>query len=169
MSKLLQTLKSIDSPYVAILIGPPLSGKTTEINKIINELGHDVTIISRDKIVLDVYGENDYNKAFSSVNQKRVDTILLDQIRNASDNNHNVILDMTHMTRKRRKYNLSFFDNYYKIGVIFPILSMEEYDVRNKKRSSIENKTIPTKVLKDMISSYQTISDDEGFDKIISL
>jgi hypothetical protein len=74
------------------------------------------------------------------------------------------------MTRKRRTYNLSFFgDEYTKIAVIFPILSDEEYSRRNTKRKDEEQKFIPPYVLKNMIGSYQTVTKEEGFDKIVSL
>lgn len=161
-------MMNLKSPYVMILIGAPLSGKTSWV-KDNPDLGEYI-LISRDQIVMDVYGDDDYNKAFSSVNQKLVDSVLREKIEDAAKNKENVVLDMTHMTRKRRKHNLSFFsDDYYKIGVVFPILSDEEYNRRNQKRNLEEKKNIPSHVLKNMISSYQTISPEEGFDKIISL
>jgi len=77
---------------------------------------------------------------------------------------------MTNMTRKRRIQNLSYFDDkYYKSAIIFPILSDKEYESRNEKRTISEKKTISIHVIKNMISSYQTLSKEEGFDKILSL
>ena len=78
---------------------------------------------------------------------------------------------MTNMTRKRRMYNLDFFgEEYYKVAVIFPILDEAEYERRNLKRKEEEQKFIPTHVLKNMISSYQSVDkSSEGFDKIVSL
>ena len=77
---------------------------------------------------------------------------------------------MTHMTSKRRKYNLSFFGSeYYKLAVIFPILKDEEYISRDKKRTEEEQKSIPMSVIKGMISSYQPVNKSEDFDKVISL
>jgi hypothetical protein len=74
------------------------------------------------------------------------------------------------MTRKRRTYNLSFFGaEYNKIAVIFPILSDEEYEIRNQKRKIEEQKFIPIHILKNMIASYQNVTKEEGFDKILSL
>lgn len=162
-------VSKLPSPYVIILVGPPLSGKTTEINKILID-NPDIEVISRDSIVVDLHGENDYNTAFKSVNQKEVDRILTSKFVSCSKSGKNVIVDMTNMTSKRRKSNLSFFgDEYYKVCVIFPILSDDEFTKRNEKRTREEKKTIPTHVIKSMISSYQTISKEEGFNKIISL
>lgn len=152
-----------------ILIGPPMSGKDFWIKE--NFDLNQVVMISRDEIVLDVYGSNDYDEAFKNVDQKEVDKILISKIESASEFRKNVIINMTNMTRKRRIQNLSYFDNtYYKIAVIFPILDESEYERRNLKRKSEENKYIPPQVMKNMISSYQTVDKKiEGFDKIISI
>ena len=154
-------------PWVIIMVGPPLSGKTTWIKN--NFSPDQYELISRDQIVIDVYGQDDYNKAFNSVNQKEVDKILTSKLKDFGDSDTNVIIDMTHMSRKRRKQNLSYFPNHYKIAAVFPILSDDEYVKRDKKRTSEEKKTIPMSVIKNMISSYQTISHEEGFDKVFSI
>lgn len=167
----LEHFKNLDThePFVLILIGPPLSGKSFFVKKLREELDLDFDVISRDQILMDVYGSEDYNKAFSNVDQKEVDKQLLNTLKSSSYSNKNVIIDMTNMKSKRRRYNLSFFENYYKVAVIFPILSDEEYEKRNSKRTMDENKTIPINVIKNMISSYQPIKRQENFDRIISL
>ena len=160
-------LDKLKEPYVIILVGPPLSGKTTWINK--NFEPGTFELISRDQIVLDLHGDEDYNTAFKSVDQKEVDKILVNKISTSAKEKKNVIIDMTHMSSKRRKYNLSFFDDeYYKLAVIFPILTDEEYVTRDKKRTEEENKSIPMSVVKNMISSYQPVSKEEGFNSVIS-
>jgi predicted kinase len=157
-----------ESPYVILLIGPPLSGKTTWINNNFNRDSFE--LISRDEIILDLYGTDDYNTAFKNVDQREVDRILVNKLSESSKSKKNVIIDMTHMTSKRRKYNLSFFGkDYYKLAVIFPILKDEEYFERNNKRTLEEKKTIPISVIKGMISTYKPIEKDESFDKIITL
>ena len=160
-------IDKLKEPYVIILIGPPLSGKTTWINK--NFEPGTFELISRDEIVLDLHGNGDYNTAFKTVDQKEVDIILVNKILDSAKEKKNVIIDMTNMTSKRRKYNLSFFDDeYYKLAVIFPILKDEEYVARDKKRTEEENKSIPMSVVKNMISSYQPVSKEEGFNSVIS-
>lgn len=160
-------IDKLKEPYVIILIGPPLSGKTTWINK--NFEPGTFELISRDEIVLDLHGNGDYNTAFKTVDQKEVDRILVNKILDSAKEKKNVIIDMTNMTSKRRKYNLSFFDDeYYKLAVIFPILKDEEYVARDKKRTEEENKSIPMSVVKNMISSYQPVSKEEGFNSVIS-
>ena len=159
-------LKNCTHPYVLMLIGPPLSGKDT----VLKELNLDAVMISRDQILLDVSQTDDYNLAFNTVNQKEVYKKLNSLLVDTGRSDKNAIINMTHMSRKRRIYNLKFFPDHYKIAVIFPQLSDEEYKRRNQKRNEEENKFIPDHVIKSMISSYQTVDkQEEGFDKVISL
>ncbi len=159
-------LKQLKEPFVIILIGPPLSGKTTWIR----ENFPTTEVISRDEIVMEVYGSRNYTEAFKNVDQKEVDKVLSQKFLDANLSKKNVIVDMTHMASKRRKQNLNYFTNdYYKLAVIFPILSEDEYERRNQKRIEEENKNLPMAIVKSMISSYQSITADEGFNKVISL
>jgi len=159
-------LKHLKEPFVIILIGPPLSGKSTWIR----ENFPTTDIISRDETVMEVYGSRNYTEAFNNVDQKEVDRVLTQKFLDANTAKKNVIVDMTHMASKRRKQNLNYFSNdYYKLGVIFPILSEDEYVRRNQKRIEEENKDLPMRIVKSMISSYQPITPDEGFNKVITL
>jgi len=167
IKKIKKILNEIDGPFVLILIGPPLSGKDHFIKQM--DLP-DTVMISRDQIILDVYGDDDYDKAFQNVNQKEVDKELDRQLTEHSENGDNVIVNMTHMSPKRRIKNLNYFGSeYYKIAIIFPILEWEEYEKRNDKRKEEESKFIPVSVIKNMISSYRPIREDEGFDRVITL
>ena len=159
-------LRKLKEPFVIILIGVPLSGKSTWIR----DNFPDTNVISRDEILMDVYGSRNYDLAFNRVNQKEVDRRLHQELENANKLGENVIIDMTHMVSKRRKNNLNYFDDkYFKLGVIFPILTDDEYERRNSKRRVEENKTIPMQVIKRMISQYQVIKETEGFNKVISI
>lgn len=156
---------SLKSPYVILLVGPPLSGKSTWIRNNYS----DTLVISRDEIVMELYGSRDYNSAFDKVDQKEVDRLLRGRLLDASTQKKNVIIDMTNMTSKRRRANLSNFNGYHKVAVVFPFLSDDEYSIRNKKRIEEENKNIPLSIIKSMIQSYQQIQTDENFDEIINL
>ena len=147
-----------------LLVGPTLSGKSTWIRNNYPT----INVISRDEIVMEVAGTRDYNKAFETVDQKLVDRVLAERLTDANLTKTSTIVDMTNMTVKRRSQTLRYFDdNFYKIAVVFPILSDEQYQMRNIDRNSKENKWIPPSVIKSMIDSYQEPTSDEGFSKII--
>ena len=149
-----------------MLIGPTLSGKSTYIR---NNYPN-VQVISRDEIVMEVFGSRDYNLAFKEVDQKEVDRVLAKILKDTNDLKTNVIIDMTNMTVKRRMATLRNFDkDFSRIAVVFPILSDEEYSKRNIGRNAKENKWIPPFVIKSMIDSYQEPTLDEGYDIIIIL
>ena len=153
-------------PFVILLIGVPLSGKTTFIRKNYP----NTKVISRDDLVMEVYGSDDYNTAFKEVDQKEVDLLLDLRLKEVNTNKENVIVDMTNMTVIRRAKTLNYFsDNYYKVAIIFKVLEMEEYERRNNERNIKENKWIPLFVIENMLNSYQEPTLDEGFDKIIKL
>jgi len=69
-------MEKIKEPFVMMLIGPTLSGKSTYIRS--NYPSAEV--ISRDEIVMEVFGSRDYNSAFKEVDQKEVDRRLADRL-----------------------------------------------------------------------------------------
>lgn len=150
-------------PFVMILVGPTLSGKSTFIRKNYP----DVDVISRDEIVMQLHGSRDYNAAFREVDQKAVDRILSQRLSDAGRSKKSAIIDMTNMTAKRRRQSLSNFGSEFeKIAVVFPILSDEEYERRNISRNAAESKWIPPHVIKGMVDSYEEPTAEEGFDRI---
>jgi len=156
----------LKDPFVIILIGPVLSGKSTWIK---NNYPN-VDVISRDEIVMEVAGTRDYNKAFDTVDHKVVDKVLVERLTEVNTTKTSTIVDMTNMTVKRRRKTLQYFDDtFYKVAVVFPILSDEEYQRRNIYRNINENKWISPVVITSMIDSYQEPTTDEGFNDIIFL
>jgi predicted kinase len=152
------------SPFVILLSGIPMSGKSTWVR----ENYPDTLTISRDELVMEVAGTRDYNLAFKTVNQKAVDKLLVKRITDAATQKVDVIIDMTNVSTKVRSKNLSYFsDDYYKVAVVLPILDSAEYKRRNEFRSMNENKFIPPFVIKSMMDSFVVPTEAEGFDKII--
>lgn len=156
----------MNRPFVILLVGVPLSGKSTWIRN-----NHPTTrVVSRDELVMEVYGSDDYNAAFKEVDQKEVDRALDLRFKEVNNNKENVIVDMTNMVVSRRTKTLRYFSNdYFKEVIVFPVLDTEEYDRRNKERNVNENKWIPPFVISSMLNSYQEPTLDEGFDKITIL
>jgi predicted kinase len=154
------------NPELTLLVGPPLSGKDTFLKE--NFLGKE--IISRDDILMSLSGENDYSKAFKTVDQKLVDKILRERINSAISQEKDVVINMTNLTKKgRRKFLQQFPESYLKVAVVFPKLEMETYFERNEKRLREENKFIPTSVIKDMVERWEEVTLDEGINIIINL
>jgi predicted kinase len=153
----------IKGPSVTLLIGHPLCGKSTWIR----QSGSSAAVVSRDALVLEAYGSDDYDAAFGSVDQKKVDEMLKQRLKECASAGIDCIVDMTNMTAKRRKHTLSFFGKEYtKIAVVFEPLDMDEIKRRDDKRKAEENKSIPLGVIESMIKSYQTPTKEEGFHKI---
>lgn len=149
-----------------LLSGIPMSGKSTWIR----ENYPDTLTISRDELVMEVAGTRDYNLAFKTVDQKVVDKLLAKRITDAATQKVDVIIDMTNLSTKVRAKNLSYFsDDYYKVAVVLPILDAAEYKRRNDFRLLNENKFIPPFVITNMMNSFVLPTEDEGFDKIISV
>ena len=166
----LQNLKtyiySIKNPFVIFLVGPPLSGKDTLIRNL--ELSN-VVVVSRDDIVLEMCPGLNYNDAFKSVNQKQVDKVLKARLIDLANSGKNVIINLTNLRRKKRNLFKSYFSKeYVKVSIIFPILSLQEYEKRNKVRFESENKNISRSVMEDMINGYESIDESENFDKVIN-
>ena len=155
-------------PKVILLIGPPLSGKDTYLK---SKDFSDFTMISRDDILMSLHDTNDYSEAFHKVDHKLVDRLLNQKIQDCIDNKKNVIINMTNLTKRGRNRHLSKFPNsdYEKIAVVFPKLDITEYINRNLKRKNEENKFIPLNVIESMISNWEDVTSDEGFDQIIKL
>lgn len=156
----------MNRPFVILLVGVPLSGKSTWIRN-----NHPTTrIVSRDELVMELYGSDDYNTAFKEVNQKDVDRLLDLRFKEVNTNKENVIVDMTNMVVNRRVKTLRYFsDDYYKEVIVFPVLDSDEYKRRNNERNVNENKWIPPFVISSMLNSYEEPTLDEGFDKITIL
>lgn len=163
-------LNTFKQPFVIIMIGPPLVGKSTAIKQWSEKFKGELTIVSRDAIMLEEYGSDNYAEAFKNVNQKKVNRLLSESIESANEDRKNVIIDMTNLSNKRREQTLDYFDDdYYKVAIIFDTPSKEELMKRNEKRFQEENKYIPEHVIDSMCKSFVPVKDKEGFNKIISL
>ena len=159
-------LKGIDK-WVMILVGTPLVGKSTFLRENFSDV--DYVTLSRDECLLEVAGTDDYNLAWKTVNQKEVDKLLKSKFMDTVEAGKNCVVDMTNLSKKRRKSNLKFFDDsYFKVAVVFDHLSEDEYKRRNEKRLNEENKFIPYGVIASMKKAYTSVARDEGFDLIVT-
>ena len=110
------------------------------------------------------------NEVFSKFQQR---------VSNAHPSGEDIVIDMTNMNVNSRKGALKAIENneqdYRKVAVVFSFKGNEELVQRiAAKRSEIaksmgKNKTIPKSAIERMMSSYQEVSDSEGFDEVISV
>ena len=158
-------LTNCPKPFVVILVGIPLSGKDT----FLRTLKHlDYIEISRDKILLEIANTEDYRQAYSLVDSKIIDKELNRQLAEYSSLNKSIIANMTHLKAKRRMSTLTRFNNdYYKIAIVFPVISKDEFSLRNEKRNKEEKKFISIKLYDEMFNLFELVNAEEGFDKII--
>ena len=167
-TRLIDIVKTTKNPFVIILIGPPLSGKSTQLELAKNS-EIEFEVIGADAILMEKYAKNGetYSEAYVKSNSKDVNRILKNRLEEASELGKNVIVDMTNLTSKRRITTLNYFgDEYTKIAFQFEILDKSEYIKRNIKRNEEIGKYIPESVIFNMIGSFKSPSKEEGFDKI---
>lgn len=103
-----------------------------------------------------------------------INNLLKERINNAVQSGQDIIVDMTNMTANARKQALKAIEGkenmYNKIAVVFSFKGAEDIIKKvSKRRSEEESKTIPEDVLDKMMNSFQEISPDENFDKVVSV
>lgn len=136
------------------LIGLPNSGKSTyAIEKSYNN------ILSRDQLVLDLAGTDNYNEAWKKVDQKKVDKEFREVFQYLLKHEDNMVIDRTNLTRKDRvKFVNQLKQNGYIISYKVFLPELSTIHERNRQR---KNKYIPNDVILNMMKSFSMPYDDE--------
>ena len=139
-----------------MLMGLPASGKTSFVEEI-TALKKDFIVLSSDAIRQEFQFQADETvKTFE---------ILYKRMRQACEENHNVIYDATNLSRKNRmaclNYLSKFQENYHFILYNF-ILPVSVCKYRNKKRAN----PVPEYVYDHMLKQYNVPMYSEGWDII---
>lgn len=142
--------ENTDGGQITLLIGPPCSGKSTWIKAGAEHL--DSVIVSRDNVIMQLAsGYMNYEQAWASVDQKKVDSELQKQFQLAKKSGNDIIVDMTNMSRKsRRKWLHGVPKNWNRKAVVF-ITPWDELLRRNANR---EGKILSVDVLKKMVLRF---------------
>ncbi len=149
---------------VVFLVGLPGSGKSSYYWK---EL-ECYTLVSRDDIVMS-YGipevtlgkPTNYNQAWNSCDQKKVDIQLNAELQKAAVLRNKVCIDMTNLNRKQRTQKLKFFKDFKKKAIVF----LPDMGTLVDRLNGRENKTIPEHVITKMIMGA-SFPDFQEFDII---
>ena len=145
-----------------ILVGVPGSGKSTWAYS--QRWFEDCAYISTDFHV-DFHAKSvgkTYGEVFQEYMPIAVDN-MLDDLSEAKWQELDIIWDQTSTTVASRKKKLVLLEDYKKIAVVFKTPSNEELDRRLSLRPG---KTIPRKVVDDMINNFEEPTLEEGFDEI---
>ena len=149
-------------PEAIFLIGIPTSGKSTFSN---NPKYRDYTRVSSDDILQEVAKERQqsYNTVFRG-NIRFAQIAMMKVFRKAIEDNKNIILDQTNLTKKSRKEKIKLIPPHYKKIAVYFIVDLETALKRNTQRPG---KVIPPEVLERMIKEYELPTLEEGFSQVI--
>ncbi len=151
-------------PRCYLLCGVPASGKSTYRNKALMDFDIHSTDDLLDRIAL--AEAQTYSEVFSD-NIEKVEKLFWQNLKDAIDENRDIAVDRTNISKKSRKRILDLLpDEYEATAVIF---TTPEWDELTKRLNSRPGKTIPEKVVKQMIDNYQRPTLDEGFRHIIEI
>lgn len=143
-------------PVVYVLIGPPGVGKSTYVKNVLLPTGEYI-VVSTDDIFEEKgkeYGFG-YNEAFKQFDYDDVVKEFFVRLKVAISERQDIIVDRTNMAIKARKRLLSLFPGeYIKIAVLFDFTNRDKLNGQLLKREKETGKSIPTKVVDQMIDSY---------------
>lgn len=143
---------------ITVLVGPPRAGKSTWVENNVNE----ALVISRDDLVMKHGEGKTYSECWSSISQekhKELDKEIQSMFQNAVKTGHDIVIDMTNMSKKSRRKWLANTKDYHKKSVVF-IESPSCLISRNTPE-----KHIPLKVTDMMMRNFVWPQHDE-FDHV---
>ena len=150
---------------LVMLCGIPTSGKSTYVKKLKKlDYWKDAVVLSTDNYI-EEYAKRvgqTYNEVFDDVIPDATRELEL-QLNMAKDKGKDIIWDQTNISVKTRKNKLSKLPSYYKRGVVYFEVSLEEALERNKHR---EGKFIPESILKRMWHQFEIPTRNENFDYV---
>ena len=147
---------------LVLLCGLPCSGKSTFIKNCGVLEYSDASIISRDDILMELSNTDDYQKAWKSADQEKVNLVLEERFIKAVHQRKDVIVDMTNMSRKsRNKFTCRVPKKEYGSKCILFATGLDEITRRNIKRREETNKFIPKEVYLNMERSFTLPMQDE--------
>ena len=145
-----------------ILVGPPMAGKSSWVKN--NAKDH--LVLCRDQFILKLGKTQNYDDAFLTVDQDKVNQAYDAFKREALKSGKDLVFDLTHMTEKSRRRSLAGLPKDMKRKAVVFLVGYKTLLARNKDRSTKENKNINAHTLKNMMGNFAVPLYSEGFDEI---
>jgi len=155
-----------------LLVGPPLSGKTSYVIENHNKY-KDYCYIKEIDAICDYYKKNineisDYYK--EDINIGPVVKIMLEKFRDKIKEGKNVIVERYFMSRSSRKTFINLARDFgYRIKIILFVTSFHELKERNKNQKTVEGieKRISASLLTNIIKNFDFPTYDEADEIVI--
>jgi tRNA uridine 5-carbamoylmethylation protein Kti12 len=152
-------------PEAIFLCGIPCSGKSTCVEKLKKlDYWKNAVVLSTDNYI-EAQAKRlgmTYNEVFQDCIDEATRQLEIAFIE-AKDKGKDIIFDQTNLSKKTRRKKLSKLPSFYRRGVIYFEVSLEEALKRNKTR---EGKFIPESILKRMYHQFEVPTISEGFDYV---
>jgi predicted kinase len=149
---------------MTLLIGPPLSGKTTWIK----DHAGDAIVLSRDDIINQVGKQSTYRENWELVDQKEIDSELHRQRNELILAKKDIIVDMTHCSLRSRRSAMGQTPKHYKKRAIIFYTAYSELMRRNIERSDLNGKYIHESSIQAIMKSFIVPLYHE-FDEIVEI
>lgn len=145
-------------PTCTILIGLPLSGKSTYIKE--NNIEN---VLSRDDIIMQMGDSDNYSECWSSVDQKLVDQNFRLYRSQLIGCGCDFTVDMTNMNIKSRNKQIHDIKKTHNLKAVVFLTCYDELLKRNKER---KNKTLAPFIITGMVKRWQLPVAGEGFSDV---
>jgi len=144
------------------MVGVPGSGKSTWIAN--QDWARDCVIVSTDEYVERFAARmgKTYSEVFDIV-MKRAVRLMMRRVCWAHERNLDIIWDQTSTTTSSRARKFSALYDYDHVAVVF---KTPEWPELRRRLAGRPGKTIPRKVIKGMIHSWEEPTEEEGFVEI---
>ncbi len=155
-------------PHCYMMVGVPGSGKSTAIKELVKEMPY-LHVVSTDEYIDRVATEQ--GKSYNEVHSSSIDDAtkwMKAELHYIIKDKKDFVWDQTNIVKSARMKKLrNLFSNGYEVTAIVFEIPMDELHNRLEKRANETGKSIPKKVMEDMIRSYQRPDYDEGFKSIL--
>lgn len=148
---------TIGNPTCTLLIGAPLSGKST----FLQNATVGAVIVSRDDILVGYGLQNNLGATYSEIwhnlsdaDQKNIDVMTQTKFQTAVKSGMNIVIDMTNMSMKSRNRWIGNLPRNYVKKAVVVLTSYKELLARNEIRANETGKNIPEYVIKNMAKSF---------------